>query len=55
MKTISKPVRATEETFKSLKILAATMGLTMGQLLKFLSDYYKEANKGENQDYTPNT
>jgi hypothetical protein len=51
MKTISKPVRASEETFKAFKILAVTEGRTMGKMLEILIKKYNEFEK-ENENGT---
>ncbi len=42
MKTISKAVRASEETFKILKVLAAEEGRTMGKMLEILVQEYRK-------------
>lgn len=49
--TISKPVRATEATFKELKILAAEEGRTIGKMLEIVVQEYKRREQnGQSAD-----
>lgn len=48
--TISKPVRATEEAFKELKLLAVEEGRTIGKMLEIaVKEYKRRKSDGQSE------